>query len=89
MPLASGPGQLFDVLGGHADGRRGRLCLSSFLPLVLLAGVIGLSPLAHASPPDPVWVPGFYHDVDHDAEWLVAESTAHSAASEGGENGYG
>jgi hypothetical protein len=39
-----GLGPPVDALGDHADGRRGRLCLSRFLPLVLLAGVIGPPP---------------------------------------------
>jgi hypothetical protein len=77
MPLVPGPP--FDALGDHADGRRGRLCLSRCLPLVLLAGLIGLPPLAYPSPPDPVRIPGFYGDADHDARWLVAESAVQSA----------
>lgn len=52
--------------GTMPDGCRGRLCLSRFLRLVLLASLIGPSPRAHASPPDPVWVPGFYDDADRD-----------------------
>jgi len=53
MPLVPGPGQLIDVLRDHPHGCRCRLCLSRFLSLVLLAGVSGLSLLAHASPPRP------------------------------------
>ena len=30
MPLVPGPGQLFEVLGGPVDGRRGRLRLHAF-----------------------------------------------------------
>ena len=75
MPLVPGPGQPFDALDYHAEGRGCRLCLSRFLRLVLLAGVIGLYPLVHASPPDPGWIPGFYHDADHDAGWWVIRTT--------------
>jgi hypothetical protein len=66
MPLVLGSGQPFDTLASHVENRRGRLCLSRFLLLVLFAGLMGLAPLAHASPPDPVWNPGFYDDADHD-----------------------
>jgi hypothetical protein len=67
MPLVPGPEPPFDALGDQVHGRRGRLCLSRFPRLVLLVGLIGLSPLAHASPPDPVWIPGFYDEADRDA----------------------
>jgi len=80
MPLVRGPGQLFDALGDHAHGRQDGLCLSRCLRLVLLAGLMRLAPLADASPPDPVWILGFSNGVDHDAEWLVAESAVQSAA---------
>jgi hypothetical protein len=43
MPLVPDPGQLFEVLGGRADGSGGRLCLSRFLAIVLLASLMGLS----------------------------------------------
>lgn len=34
---------------------------------VLLLGVLlSLPPIAHASPTDPVWIPGFYDDNDYD-----------------------
>ncbi len=51
MPLVPGPGQLFDLSGDHVANR--------------LAGLIGLSPSLHASPPDPVSIPRFY-DADYD-----------------------
>ena len=34
------------------------------IPLSVL--LIGLAPLAHASPPDPSWIPGIYDDADFD-----------------------
>ncbi len=35
--------------------------------VVLLAGVLlALPPVAHASPTDPTWIPGFYDDNDYD-----------------------
>jgi hypothetical protein len=40
-----------------------------FGPLILLAlvpALVVLTPLAYASPPDPVWVEGFFDDYDHD-----------------------
>jgi hypothetical protein len=32
----------------------------------LLGALLLLAPLAHASPPDPTWIPGFYDDADYD-----------------------
>src|SRR5262245_3167569 len=39
---------------------------SSALALLVLAVVAGLVPLAHASPPDPTWIAGFYDGADFD-----------------------
>ncbi len=36
------------------------------LILILLGPLIGLVPLAYASPPDPVWISGLYDDADYD-----------------------
>jgi len=43
-------------------------CMSARRPLVLVLLVcfFSLSPLAHASPPDPTWVDGFFDDADGD-----------------------
>ncbi len=35
----------------------------------------GLGPLAHASPPDPTYIPGLYDDADHDDVIMLALST--------------
>src|SRR5262245_60492519 len=48
------------VLVGVRCGR-GRVCILGVLPVVLVLG-----PLAHASPPDPVWIAGIYDDADYD-----------------------
>jgi hypothetical protein len=40
--------------------------LRSLLLLVLVAVMVPLTPMAYASPPDPVWVKGFYDDADFD-----------------------
>jgi len=66
MPLflASDHPSMPSVIRLMASG--GRLCLSRLLPILLLASLMGLSPLAHASPPDPAWVPGFYDGADDD-----------------------
>jgi hypothetical protein len=48
-----------------------------FGPLVLLAllpALVVLTPLAYASPPDPVWVEGFFDDDDHDDVVVVITS---------------
>ncbi len=34
--------------------------------LILLGVLLTLPALAHASPTDPVWIPGFYDDNDYD-----------------------
>lgn len=36
------------------------------LTLMLLAALTALTPLAYASPPDPVWVSGIFDDDDND-----------------------
>src|SRR2546425_3479575 len=47
------------------------------LATLLFAGVVVLPPLAHASPPDPSWVAGFWDDADYDDNVLtVAGMTA-------------
>ena len=48
-----------------------------FGPLILLAllpALVVLTPLAYASPPDPVWVEGFFDDDDHDDVVVVITS---------------
>jgi len=46
--------------------RYGRPTVSSALALLVLGVLAGLVPLAHASPPDPTWIAGFYDDADFD-----------------------
>lgn len=46
------------------------------LSLVLLAALVGLTPLAYASPPDPVWVSGFFDDDDDNGVFFVTASYA-------------
>ena len=41
------------------------------LVVLLLGALFALAPLAHASPPDPAWIPGFYDDNDYDDVILV------------------
>jgi hypothetical protein len=49
------------------------------LALVILAGLISVTPLAYGSPPDPTWIEGIYNDADGDdvivsltgAAWVV------------------
>jgi hypothetical protein len=36
------------------------------LAILLLGALLALPPLAHASPTDPTWIPGFYDDNDYD-----------------------
>jgi hypothetical protein len=36
------------------------------LVAALLTALLALTPLAHAEPPDPTWVSGFFDDDDND-----------------------
>lgn len=38
----------------------------SALVFLLLGGLVSLTPLAQAIPPDPTWIPGIYDDADYD-----------------------
>jgi hypothetical protein len=48
----------------HGVGIRGTLNRVCALGLLLV--VMALTPLAYASPPDPIWVPGIYDAADYD-----------------------
>ncbi len=43
-----------------------RMRLDRLLTGSLVAALVALMPLAHASPPDPSWIAGFYDAADHD-----------------------
>ena len=47
----------------------------SVLALASLVVLAGLGPLAHASPPDPTYIPGLYDDADYDDVILLVLST--------------
>jgi GMC oxidoreductase len=61
---------------------RGRWCVLGFL-LVLLA----LIPLAHASPPDPLWIAGVYDGGDFD-DVILASTSVESRAEERVDTGH-
>jgi len=42
--------------------------------VLLLGALLSLAPLAHASPPDATWIPGFYDDADYDDVVLAVTS---------------
>ncbi len=45
--------------------------------LALLLALVVLTPLAYSSPPDPVWVSGFFDDDDNDnGVFFITSSTA-------------
>ena len=44
--------------------------------LLILAAQAMLAPLAHASPPDPAWIPGIYDAADYDDVVLLVSSDA-------------
>ena len=43
-----------------------RRTVSSALVLLVVGVLAGLAPVAHASPPDPTWIAGFYDGADLD-----------------------
>jgi len=47
----------------------------SWLALALLLAVVLLTPLAYASPPDPVWVSGYFDDADYDDVVVLVTSS--------------
>ena len=49
--------------------------LRGLLLLILLATMVPLTPMAYASPPDPVWVNGFFDDADFDDVVVFLTST--------------
>jgi hypothetical protein len=36
------------------------------IAVLLLLSIVALTPLCHASPPDPTWIAGLYDDADYD-----------------------
>jgi len=46
--------------------RRGTKQAWRVLALLLVCLLFGLTPLAYADPPDPLWLPGFWDDDDFD-----------------------
>ena len=42
------------------------MCARTVLTVVLVAFLIGLTPVAYAEPPDPIWSPGYWDDDDFD-----------------------
>ena len=90
MPLDRVLGQIFDALGDHAVGRRGRWRRAgsrALLPLIVLAGLIVITPLAYAGPQDPTWIAGLYDAADYDdAIGLLTDTYRHpSPAGEPGQ----
>jgi hypothetical protein len=80
-PLVRVSEQLFDALVG-LSARDWRLCgprVAAVRLLILFSALVGIIPLAHASPPDPSWIPGIYDNADSDdVVGLVADGTAAS-----------
>ena len=67
--------RVLHVSGGSRWARPERL-----VALLVLSYLAGITPLAHASLPDPTWVPGVYDDADHDEE--IALLTCATALSD-------
>jgi hypothetical protein len=56
--------------------------MRALLALIVLATGLALPALAHASPPDPSWIPGVYDDADFDDVVVRVTSGTGSAAPE-------
>lgn len=65
-PGRGGIGSVFIVAPWMGRGKIRAMRPVHLLIWGLLATTIGLTPLAYASPPDPVWIPGMYDDDDQD-----------------------
>jgi hypothetical protein len=50
--------------------------------LALLAALVALVPLAHASPPDPLWIAGIYDEADADNLIVAATSLESSVGGD-------
>lgn len=57
-----------------------RLLDQALVALLILAAQTLHPALAHASPPDPSWIPGIYDDADYDDVVLLVSSEAGSVA---------
>jgi hypothetical protein len=56
--------------------------MQRLLVVLLLLAPVALPGLAHASPPDPTWIPGIYDDADgDDIVSLIASGTGHLPAA--------
>ncbi len=51
------------------------------LTLLVVGAIALLAPLAHASPPDPVWIAGFWDNADYDDVVLLVTSAVGTADS--------
>jgi len=52
----------------------GIVILRRLVALALIVVVLGLAPVAHATPPDPSWIPGLYDNADFDDVILLITS---------------
>ena len=57
------------------------MTLRRSLVLLLVGTVMSLAPLAHASPPDPGWIAGFWDNGDYDDVVLLVTSAVGTADS--------
>ena len=75
MLLARFPGRSLSTRIGLPGDRSRVSFLQRSFAVILLGGLIALTPLAYASPPDSVWIEGVYDGADFDdVIWLVTET---------------
>ena len=58
------------------------MCARTVLTVVLIVLLIGLTPVAYAEPPDPIWSSGYWDDDDFDSSvtFIVATSAIDAVA---------
>jgi hypothetical protein len=63
------------MLTSPVSGSSGyELMRSTYWAVLVLSGLVALTPLAYASPPDPSWIRGVYDDGDSDDVVLLVTS---------------
>src|SRR2546425_7611117 len=71
---------------GRAGHRLVPLLFGRLVAMLGAVALVALVPLAHASPPDPTWIPGLYDNADHDDAVLAGTEGVGFPANDGPAN---